>query len=145
MTRSILIGIAAILLSGCDKPKRGPANVEEIKAMICGSYQGQYNHGIEYIEIRSVGTFSQRFVQRGVTIYDLEGKWSLERMQDHWLVRFEPFMDLEMAILKAQSPKRITGREAAFYEDESKIWFFRDIDYFITKRSDKADTNRRDK
>ncbi len=133
-----IIYLTLVLCSGCERPKRPPASLAEVKAMLCGSYKGEYNHGVEYIEIKPEGTFSQKFIQRGVTVYNVEGKWTFHKLQDHYLVSFEPFMDLEMAILKGESPKRSTGREAAFYEDESKLWFFRDISYYVTRQSEKT-------
>src|SRR5438093_633889 len=141
MKTSFLICIAAILLVGCNKPNkpnRAPLNLEEVKAIICGRYEGDYAKGKEYFEIRSDGTFSQTFVQRGATNYVAEGKWSFKKMQDHYMVTFKPFIDLRNAIIDGKSPERGTGWGASFYEDEPRINFIPDLSYFIVKRSDEA-------
>lgn len=126
-----------MLLLGCGKPTAPPLGPKDVKALICGNYEGRYNRGVEYFQIAPDGTFTQKLVQGGKTAYDHKGRWSFERMQDRYLVTFEPFMDLSDAITNGKSPAQIRGYVATFYDDEPRIYFSRDIDYFITKQSKK--------
>jgi len=47
---------------------------------------------------------------------------------------FDPFMDLRAAILGNEGPRRVGVCQATFYADEPRIYFFRDMHYFIVKR-----------
>jgi hypothetical protein len=135
MKRIHLIGILVILLSGCDRPAKAPLTNEQVKVLICGNYIGKYNKGTEYFEIRPDGTFSQLFVSSGLTNYQLSGKWKFEQSVDRYGVTFEPFIGLADAIMAGKEPRRFGEATATFYGDEPVIWFFRDIDYFITKQN----------
>jgi hypothetical protein len=130
------------MIVGCNRPNKPPPSLADVKALICGKYQGRYNKGTEYFEIRSDGTFSQAFIQAGVTNYGLEGKWNLENMADRYLVRFTPFMDLEEAILHGKNPEKVNSRTATFFDDESRLFFIGDLDYFIVKLGDGEATKR---
>ena len=142
MKKLLLIGFATVLLAACNKPNRPPLSLEEVKALICGRYEGDYAKGMEYFEIRSDDTFSQTLVQSGVTNYTNEGKWSFEKLEDRYLVTFKPFMDLKGAISDGKNPKRFSSGGGTFYDDEPRIYFSRDLSYFILKRSDEAGTNK---
>jgi hypothetical protein len=113
-----------LLLVGCGKPKQSSHSLAEVKAMICGSYQGKYNKGVEYIIVREDGTFSQKFIQGSHVVYDHDGKWRFEKMDGRYLVTFEPFTDLIKAIMEGKSPESFIARTATFYDDEPDTIMF---------------------
>lgn len=147
MKTPLVIAITGILMAGCTKPQepaKPPLSMEEMRALISGHYEGWYAKGKEYFVLRSDGTFSQMFVQRGATNYVAEGKWTVEQYRSWYEVRFNPFMDLSETIGRQKSPERIGGRVATFFED--RIDFVPDLAYFIVrKRSVAGGTNKVEK
>jgi hypothetical protein len=135
--------VFVILLVSCGKTSKPAINSDQLRNLIPGKYQGKYNAGLEEFDIKQDGTFSQKFSQDGVTVYEQSGSWSVKPLEDRYLINFAPFMDLEMAILKQGKPQQVAERTATFYDDEPRIWFFRDIDYFIVRQAaDKAKADR---
>ena len=139
--RTLLLIVTAILVLGCNKPDNPPLSLAEVKVLICGNYQGEYNNGKEYFEIKPDGSFSQKFVRAGVTVYELQGTWRFRELEDGYKVTFEPFMDLGEAIWGGKKPEKVLAMIATFYEDEPTIYFFEDIHYYITKQRDIGNTN----
>ncbi|MSU60131.1 MAG: hypothetical protein EXS35_18500 [Pedosphaera sp.] len=136
MKTPLLIGIIGVLMVGCGKPNqapRPPLTLEEARALISGRWEGWYAKGKEYFVIRPDGTFSQTFVQEGVTNYVAEGKWGAEPFEDYYKVRFNPFMDLSETISYGKSPRKISGRGGSLLEDELRIYFVTDLRYFVMK------------
>lgn len=136
MKRIVFFCIIGFLSFGCHQAARPPLTQAQAEALVCGNYEGRYNKGVEYVEIRSDKTFSQRFIQGGVTNYELEGKWKLDPLSDRYMIFFTPFMDSRDAILKRGPPVRSGSTAGTFFEDEPKVWFFGDIGYFIAKQAD---------
>ena len=130
----VIVSVAMLVLLGCHRQKRA-ASLEQVRNLIAGHYEGQYNKGVEHLVIKTNGTFSQEFICAGVTNYHLEGKWNLEQTEDRYLVTFIPFMDLEEALRKSKNPERVAARIATFYEGEPRIYFIRDLAYFVIKKS----------
>lgn len=134
MKSVLLTSLVIFLVCGCKQSKQPEHTQAEVKAMICGNYQGYYNDGVESISIREEGTFSQKFVQTNHILYDTNGTWSFEKLDDRYLVHFEPFVDQRDAIMHTGTVKRYDGCQATFYDDEpNNIWFFRKINYYIIK------------
>lgn len=141
------ICIAAFWFLGCAKPESPRLSRDAVKALICGAYVGNYFEGTESFEIKPDGSFSQKFVKNGVPLYEQKGTWNFEPKEEGYAIRFEPFMDLHEAIIAewqkspppGKGPERFSAGTAAFYEDEPRIYFDRDMNYFITKRPIKGE------
>lgn len=128
-----LLAVAALVLAGCAKATKTPLGLAEARALMSGAYEGRYNRGVEHFSFRPDGTFSQEFIRGDAIVYQSKGTWRCERFEDHYLVWLEPFMDLRDAITERGAVQRVSSCMAHFYEDEAKIWFFRDIDYYVRK------------
>ena len=131
---AVPIGVA-LMLAGCGKAghaKRTAAGTNEVRSLIVGDYQGHYLNGVEYFSIGEDGAFSQRFESNSLR-YTNQGSWNFHRLDDHYIVSFEPFMELEAVIENRGEPKKFGSWGAAFYEDEPIIWIFRDINYYTVK------------
>jgi hypothetical protein len=142
-TTLLLTLVMIALFSGCKKTAPPALSEDRVRDLISGKYEGDYDGGWEYFDVRTNGTFSQTFIQNGVTVYSLEGKWTFEKMEDRYLVWFGPFMDLRDAIVaKGGSPEKVASCQATFYEDEPRIYFFRKIYYFVVKPAEKKTANK---
>jgi hypothetical protein len=122
-------------MSACDNHHRGSLSHKQLVEHVCGNYVGKYAGGTEYFTVVTNGSFSQKFFIDNTNVYQLDGKWSLQKGDDKYYIKFEPFMDLNGMILKTGAVERDDAMTATFYDDESIIWFFRDADYFATKQS----------
>jgi len=125
--------------SGCRKTPPAPLKSDElVRNDLPGEYEGRYYRGEEHFSLRPDGTFSQRFIRDGKTLYESSGKWRIsKRSEDRFFVTFEPFINLEAAISNGTPPEKIFSNTATYYDDQPVIWIFRDIDYYITKVSGK--------
>ena len=131
--------VMAVLLYGCSKPKPAIASRDAVVAMICGDYQGQYDHGIEYVEIKTNGWFSKKYVRNGITNYVSDGEWKIERYQYHWMIEFSPFFS-QNEIFQATRDKvadfqvEFHSFNATYYENEKRIWLSQENNWYITKQ-----------
>ena len=112
----------------------------EVKELICGKYAGRYAKGWEFFEIKPDGTFNQVFVQNGKTNYNSQGTWSFKKFEDRYFIEFKSFMNLSETILTGKPPEDGMAR-ATYFDDEPRIYFSQDIDYFITKQPETGNTN----
>jgi hypothetical protein len=91
-----LLALAMTVIVGCKNSPDSPTKQEVI-----GIYMGKYASGIETIEIRADGSFSQQFRLGSNLVYASDGKWEIRDA----IISFTPFVfPTEMLRTKMGAP-----------------------------------------
>jgi hypothetical protein len=132
MTRFLASLAFAVVFLGCSPP------APIAGSSIGGRYVGSYFDGIESIDLRLDGTFSQVFQSNGRLVYTNSGRWLLKTNQ---VLELRPFVGL----LDYQGHGNNNGRSnwtesisALFFPDPDRIEFG-EWPYFAVRQTTRAE------
>ena len=84
----------AILMIACCMTTCGRVSSGDLE----GTYEGNYGGGIEVLELKADGSFTQTFTKSGAVVYVGTGKWYFmprNTYRSYDAVRFEPWVTAE--------------------------------------------------